>query len=464
MRLSKQGACLPSPALMERAGLCIGCGSCASREAGARMGFDSAGFLKPRGAREWHRRPSPVLARTCPFSPHAHDETELAARLFPDTFIDPWIGRYRATWVGAADPATRAEGSSGGMATWLATELLEQGEVDGVAHVVPTPADSGRLFAYTLSRTPEAVRRGAKSRYYPIDLDHVLREIRATPGRYAVVGIPCFIKAIQLARTEEPLLEERIVATIGLFCGHMKSARLARSFARQLGIAEDDLAAIDYRHKDPARPANWYRAEVHSRGGEVRQQDWWHLAEGDWGAGFFMSPACNWCDDVAAECADVALGDAWLEPYSSDGRGTNVVVVRSGMMARLIGRGMAEGRLDLAAVDAEFVRRTQAAGFRQRREGLGWRLARTGRRRAIVPRKRVEPDVAIPARRRAIYAMRMAISRWSVRVDRLAETLRAPGLYYGWARRVAAIYHALAYSRGALGRLADRVWPAAGDG
>jgi len=134
------------------------------------------------------------------------------------------------------------------------------------------------------------------------------------------------------------------------------------------------------------------------------------------------------------------------------------------LMARLIGQGMAEGRLDLAAVDAEFVRRTQAAGFRQRREGLGWRLARAGRRLAVVPRKRVEPDVAIPARRRAIYAMRMAISRWSVRVDRLAETLRAPGLYYGWARCVSAIYHALAYSRGALGRLADRVWPAAGDG
>jgi coenzyme F420-reducing hydrogenase beta subunit len=446
---------------MERAGLCIGCGSCASPSPEVTMAFDTGGFLKPRGPREWRERRSAEFARTCPFSPSARDEDAIAAELFPGTLRDPAIGRYRATYVGAADPATRSAGSSGGMATWLAAELLRSGTVDGVAHVVPTPASSGRLFAYTVSRSVAAVRVGAKSRYYPIDLQSILREIREVPGRYAVVGIPCFIKAVQLARAEEPVLAERIVATIGLFCGHMKSARLATSFARQLGFAQAEVAAIDYRRKDPERPANWYTAEVCGPGGEARTRDWWHLAEGDWGAGFFMSPACNWCDDVAAECADVALGDAWLEPYSSDGRGTNVVVVRSARMAELIGQGMAEGRLELAAVDADFVRRTQAAGFRQRREGLGWRLARNWL--PVIPRKRVAPDAAIPLRRRAIYALRMSISRWSVRVHRVAEQIGAPGLYYAWARAVSAVYHAFAYSRGRLGRVVDRVLPPAGE-
>jgi coenzyme F420-reducing hydrogenase beta subunit len=44
-----------------------------------------------------------------------------------------------------------------------------------------------------------------------------------------------------------------------------------------------------------------------------------------WGAGFFQNSACNYCDDVVAETSDIAFGDAWVEPYSSDGRGTNVV-------------------------------------------------------------------------------------------------------------------------------------------
>ena len=32
--------------------------------------------------------------------------------------------------------------------------------------------------------------------------------------------------------------------------------------------------------------------------GSSAAQDWWHLADGDWGAGFFQNPACDWCDDV----------------------------------------------------------------------------------------------------------------------------------------------------------------------
>ena len=51
--------------------------------------------------------------------------------------------------------------------------------------------------------------------------------------------------------------------------------------------------------------------------GATAEQDWWHLADGDWGAGFFQNPACDWCDDVVAETADIAFGDAWVEPYSS---------------------------------------------------------------------------------------------------------------------------------------------------
>jgi coenzyme F420-reducing hydrogenase beta subunit len=105
------------------------------------------------------------------------------------------------------------------------------------------------------------------------------------------------------------------------------------------------------------------------RDGQVVQKDWWHLADGDWGAGFFMNNACNFCDDVVAETADISFGDAWVEPYSSDGRGTNVVVVRAPVVEKLITDAIQQGRLQLQAVDGAFVAQTQAAGFRQRREG-----------------------------------------------------------------------------------------------
>ncbi|MGR4863940.1 Coenzyme F420 hydrogenase/dehydrogenase, beta subunit C-terminal domain [Caulobacter sp. LARHSG274] len=378
-----------SPHDIVRSNLCIGCGGCAAGLTGARMQLDRYGQFKPEGPADWRRAPSAAFAATCPFSPAAANEDQIAAERFAQAPArDAYLGRFEATYVGAAaDAELRTHGSSGGMVTWTAAELLDRGLVDAVAHVVPTPAPG---FAYTVSRSVEAVRAGAKSRYYPVEMSGVIDTIRRTPGRYAVVGIPCFIKAIHLLRAREPLLRERIVFTLGLFCGHMKSARMAESFAWQMGVRLDAVAALDYRLKDPARPANWYTAQLVLKDGSRRNRDWWHLADGDWGAGFFQNPACDACDDVAAETADIAFGDAWVEPYASDGRGTNVIVVRSPVLRQLVEAAIGDGRLDLQPVDPAVVVETQAAGFRHRREGLAYRL--TWPRRGVRPRKRVTPS------------------------------------------------------------------------
>lgn len=447
----------PGPGDIVRSGLCIGCGVCAGLESGehATMGFDRHGLLRPLAGRAWMRTGPPGFAQICPFSPRAVDEDTLAAAEFANAPRHAAsVGRYESAWVGhVAEGDFRLHGSSGGLVSWVACELLDKGLVDAVVHVVPCaePQQEGRFFAYRVSRTRGQVRDGAQSRYHPIELSAVLREIAAQPGRYAVVGIPCFIKAVQLLRRQDPLYRERIAYTLGLFCGHMKSARFTESLVMQMGLPIDRVRSVEYRHKAEERPANWYSSRMTLDDGSRPVQDWWHLADGDWGAGFFMAPACNFCDDVVAETADVSFGDAWVEPHASDWRGTNVMLVRSPVIAGLVGQARAKGRLALEEVDDRYIADTQAAGLRQRREGLAWRLAR---RRGLVPRKRVAPDARTPdAGRRRIYAMRQAISAWSHRMFRLARATRQPWLYVHWARAAAAVYHALAYHRGRLGRL-----------
>ena len=441
-------------------GLCIGCGSCVANSPEARMIMDQYGQLKPSGPGRWFAQPTAAFSRTCPFSPQARNEDELAARVFPfAAHQDAICGRWEGAYVGHAEAEDfRSRGSSGGLVTWVGVELLRRGMVDAVAHVESVDPKEGerRLFSYRLARDEDALRAGAKSRYYPIELSGVIEAIRATPGRYAVVGIPCFIKAIQLLRAEDVQLRERIVFTLGLVCGHMKSARLAESFAWQMDANIHEVAKIDYRRKNPERPANWYTAELTLTDGRIRTMDWWHMADGDWGAGFFQNSACNFCDDVVAETADISFGDAWVEPYSSDGRGTNVMIVRSPILHDLVRAGIAEGRLSLEAVDSAFIERTQAAGFRQRREGLAFRLSWP--HRGIRPRKRVLPRWrGITVRRKLIYFMRYQISAWSHRVFWLARLLNRPNWYLRWARAALALYHAFAYSRGRLGGVIDRL-------
>jgi coenzyme F420-reducing hydrogenase beta subunit len=344
------------------------------------------------------------------------------------------------------------------MVSWIAAELLRTGKIDAVAHVapMPDPQGDGRFFRYRISRSQDQIGGGAKSRYYPIDLSAVLREIRATPGRYAVIGVPCFIKAIHLLRESDPVIRERVTHTLGLFCGHMKSARMVESFAWQLGTELEQVRAVDYRIKDPSRPANWYRAHLSLTSGDTASQDWWHLVDGDWGAGFFQNSACNYCDDVVAETADISFGDAWVEPYSSDGRGTNVVIVRSPELEGMVRGAMADGRLSLEAVDAAFIEQTQAAGFRHRREGLAYRL--TWWRRGIRPRKRVAPSAGnLPLRRRLVYRARALIRAQSHRVFSTARIFGAPAIYIRWGRLALTVYQALTYSRGRLGGLFDRI-------
>jgi len=458
---------LLSPHDIVRSGLCIGCGSCVAQtdESKATIDFNRFGHFEPFGDASWMHEKSAAFSRTCPFSPTALSEDELASELFPDIeYSNTHTGRFQAAYVGhVEEEAFRDRGSSGGMVSWVLEELLRRGLVDGVAHVAPVddPQGEGRFFRYRIARTVEEIRGGAKSRYYPVEMSDILKTIRQTPGRYAVVGVPCFIKALQLLRREDVIIGERVAFTLGLFCGHMKSARLMESFAWQMDVDIKEIQRVEFRIKDASRPASTYTAQMTLRDGTQVRRDWWNLVDGDWGAGFFQNSACNFCDDVVGETADISFGDAWVEPYSSDGRGTNVVIVRNRVLDAIVKEAINDKRLQLTDVNAEFVHRTQAAGFRQRREGLSFRLywRRVGHQRFLVqPRKRVAARLSsIPKRRQFIYRMRAFITAWSHRVFWLARRAKRRELYTRWAKISVELYHVLAYGRGKIGEWIERI-------
>ena len=133
---------LLSPRDIVRSGMCIGCGSCVAHADApeTHMQFDAYGHLKPHGPPAWWRRRSARLTHTCPFSPAARNEDALAAELFPTAAqSDASVGRFHTAYVGyVAEEDFRRQGSSGGMVSWVATEVLRQGLIDGVAHVMAT--------------------------------------------------------------------------------------------------------------------------------------------------------------------------------------------------------------------------------------------------------------------------------------------------------------------------------------
>jgi coenzyme F420 hydrogenase subunit beta len=403
-----------------KSGYCIGCGACAAFDPKISIKLDEMGRYAANCEDE-NTVIAPAAARVCPFADGVPDENELARDVFGEsTQFDSHVGyhiRNYAGWVVESD--FRARGSSGGLASWILVELLNRGLVDHVVHVAPQPSASegAPLFRFAISSTPEEARANAKSRYYPVEMSGVIEQMLQRPGRYVVVGIPCFIKAIRLACRESFVLKERVVFTVGIVCGHLKSTAFAEMFAWQCGIAPKELRSIDFRTKLPGQPAWSYAVTVTGeRNGQAVSvtKPTSELFGSNWGHGFFKYRACDFCDDVVGETADISIGDAWLPEYVSDSGGTNVVVVRSRVLHALLTDAVAEGRLHLDSIAVEKVVESQAGGFRHRRDGLAYRLKLEDGAGRWRPAKRVAPSAShLAAKLREIYMLRYELGKTS---------------------------------------------------
>lgn len=161
----------------------------------------------------------------CPFSNDSKNETEIGKDLFEDygTSFNEYTGYYLQNYAGyVKEDSYRDNGSSGGMGSWIAAQLLEQDKVDAVIHVRESTDIKNSLFEYQVSTNKEDLLSGAKSKYYPIELSHVMDYVKNNDGRYAIIGIPCFIKSVRLLSNKNNEIKDRIKYCIGLVCGHLK--------------------------------------------------------------------------------------------------------------------------------------------------------------------------------------------------------------------------------------------------
>lgn len=188
---------------------CVGCGVCAGVLPHVlEMGSDEFGRLLPHrvgqaNLLDWQER----SLKVCPFGDAGPNEDELGKRLYAGQagirHVSE-IGYFLAAYAGyVTDDKERNESTSGGMTTWIARKLLEEGKVDAVAMVTPT-FQSDPLFEFRLYRDPGEIRRAKKSRYYPVQLAGMIKEIRRSDGKFAVVALPCFHKALHYAAVAPP--------------------------------------------------------------------------------------------------------------------------------------------------------------------------------------------------------------------------------------------------------------------
>ena len=398
---------------------CIGCGACASvTDSPFKMKMNDFGNIVATSTEDLDNNKSKVL-KICPFSNYAKNEDEISNIVFPMVKkVDAKIGRYIECFAGhVKEGYFRENGSSGGVAKWLGYTLLKENKIDYFVQLLPNQTKDPKqpLFDYVIISDKDEVLKGSKSSYYPVSLVSVIKTIKEKEGRYAITGVPCFIKTLRLLALEEKCLNERIKYTIGIICGGMKSANHSKLIGWQLGVSPENLVGIDFRRKYKDRPASNKIYQVWSNTDNIeRYEDSNKIIGTDWGSGFFKPKACDYCDDVVGETADISIGDAWLPQFVNDPNGTSIMVIRNSDIVEILKKYRTTNKLVLHKLTAEEVATSQEGGFRHRREALSYRIAKKEINNSWYPTKRIKANqFKISNKRKLIYSLREKIARQS---------------------------------------------------
>jgi len=406
--------------------LCIGCGLCAYRcpENALKMSWNDLGFIIPVLSGKCDGQSECILV--CPFNPcpktEVRTENEIGNLFLDDcTQYHNKIGRYVGIYAGYAHEF-RGTSSSGGIATYILIELLRKGIIDHVFSVKES-ARPGVYYEYAISSSENELLAASKTKYYPVTLDNAIQKINELDGKVAIVGVACFIKAIRLLQYEETSLKKKIPFLIGIICGGIKSRFFTEYLASKAGVTKENILKPEFRIKDFTSTAGDYSFGCLDKSNNIKTIKM--RSVGDmWGTGLFKANACDFCDDITTELADISLGDAWLQPYIEDGHGTNVIITRSALAYNLIQEGIRRSKLKVEQLTPEDIITSQKGNFNHRYLALPFRVSISKLRNQIIPPKRIERS-RISVDFKMVQLVRLLVRRESLKIWR-----KNPGAEY----------------------------------
>jgi len=284
----------------------------------------------------------------------------------------------------ATNEEIRVGSTSGGVVTGLLAHMLESNQIDGAVIIgsSDSPVWKGRAL---VARTRADLLSGMKSKYAITTTNAVFAEIRKTPGRYAVVGLPCQIHGYRKAIALDPRLKERIVLSIGLFChaaieheayrvmfeGLGERGKTAKRFISRIGkhpgtphleMPDGSLYPVYFGERTGYRPSSIEVINILYR--------------------LYTPERCTTCFDGLADFADISVGDPWM-PEPTDAvkwtDGWSLVVLRTARGQNAYHAAVQAGALATVAITEKEVRASNILMAHEKRD-RAFRVIETHRR------------------------------------------------------------------------------------
>ena len=297
-------------------GMCIGCGACEMADSTVTVSLNPSRLIyEPETAG------SELAASVCPAV--SVDYAGLQEYLFPGATVGPF-GVVRSVHLSQSTTSARnIAASSGGLIKELLRHLLSSNQIDAV---VALDHVDGIEFAARLVTTAEDIDTLPGSIYHNLKQTSALHLLRDTPGRLAIVAIPCQLEGLYAwVKKCEPALRDKITLSIGLLCGWQYSHHSINAMGEYLGYDPNEIADISYRGGGPVG-----KLTVTTHDGQQytasRRVDFGYQVAFD---RHFNTSRCHVCINHSNFLADIVVGDAWLPSTVFTKTGISLVVCRT---------------------------------------------------------------------------------------------------------------------------------------
>jgi len=255
----------------------------------------------------------------------------------PEDFL---TGHYKDIKIGYSNnPKTRRDSSSGGLVPLILEHLFKTNKIECAYCVVPSQESPYESAGKVIYSTDE-IQTIHGSVYHPVNFGKELDKLFGLNKKFAFVGIPCQVEALEKYKQINPAISEYLVLTIGIFCGGYNKFQAFEYYLKEFKIDWSNVNSISFRHghwpgdiKISSKAKNESsiipRTNGNTRSGVLR-----YTAAAD---GFYMLKRCRLCPDQVNDLADISLGDPHLKRFKTkENYGFSVIISRNRKAKKII--------------------------------------------------------------------------------------------------------------------------------
>lgn len=337
--------------------LCLGCGICTydgfvdkmkySPEKGMKLPvFDDSSTLK-------------IANQICPAG--GYDIVKDAHDMYPNSHYSIDLGFFKGLYAAHSNNKILLENaSSGGVMTELLLFLLNNKIVDKVAVTKFIYTEDGPSTITILTNNIDEIIKSQGSKYCPVDISNVIKEIKKESGKIAYIGTPCQIAGIRQIQKLDRHFKEKVVLTIANFCGGFKSFKQIQKISQRHSVDYKNINFLRYR--GGGQPGSMLISDKYGAHFEAS-----YLKYGGF-TGYSKLLRCHLCVDATGELADISMGDAWLDKYLTDVFPWSIVLTRSDFSMELINEMYTNKLINLEHVSQEDVCLSQSQNLHSKKK------------------------------------------------------------------------------------------------